>query len=88
MKAFFSLSLLAIAALALTGCDTCYTECYQPLYDSHGFRATGMEGDPLVQVYKPEDLHFPPVEQDPDLAGPARLVDTHFPPAPVVVDKE
>ena len=84
MKSLFSwLSVAAIAA-ALSGCSTCYTEGYQSVYDSHGFRATGMEEDPRLSVYTIDDLRFHPIDESPDLLRPTLGLSRHYPPAPVV----
>ena len=84
MKAFFSLLTLAAIMMAITGCSTCYTEGYQPLYGPEGFRASGMVDDPQLGVYTIEDLRFHPIVNDPDLLAPTTRIDPQFPPAPVV----
>ncbi len=82
MKACFSWLLLAVIAAGFSGCTTCYTEGYQPLYNPHGFRATGMQDDPRLTVYSADDLHGRLMDETPDLLRPTLGLDPLFPPAP------
>ena len=84
MKSLFSWLLLAVVAAGLSGCSTCYTEGYQPLYNAHGYRADGIADDPQLTVYSTDDLHVRLMDETPDLLGPTLGLDPHFPAVPVV----
>lgn len=82
MKSLLSLLLLAAAGIAVSGCDTCYTEGYRPLYNARGFRGDGMTDDPRLMVYKLDDLRFHPANENPDILRPTLGVNTHYLPPP------